>query len=96
MAKALQPGAPLLPRGRTFLMTGASAPPRQSRWNVLPLFALPFPAIDPVLISIGPFAIRWYALAYIVGIVAGWWLGKRLCAKPPMAATPQQADDFVT
>ena len=29
------------------------------------LLALPFPAIDPVLIDIGPFAIRWYALAYI-------------------------------
>ena len=62
---------------------------------------LPFPAIGPNALEIGPiagfsFAIRWYALAYIVGIVAGWWLGKRLCAKPPMAATPQQADDFVT
>ena len=33
---------------------------------------IPFPAFNPVLISIGPFAIRWYALAYIVGILAGW------------------------
>ena len=38
----------------------------------MPLFALPFPAFDPVLIRIGPFAIRWYALAYIVGILLGW------------------------
>ena len=38
----------------------------------MPLLALPFPAIDPVLISIGPFAIRWYALAYIFGILLGW------------------------
>ena len=36
------------------------------------VFAIPFPAIDPVLVSIGPFAIRWYALAYIAGIVLGW------------------------
>jgi phosphatidylglycerol:prolipoprotein diacylglycerol transferase len=36
---------------------------------VLPV--IPFPAINPVLISIGPFSIRWYALAYIVGIIAG-------------------------
>ena len=38
----------------------------------MPLLALPFPAFDPVLIQIGPFAIRWYALAYIVGILGGW------------------------
>ncbi len=34
------------------------------------LYVIPFPTFDPVLISIGPFAIRWYALAYIVGILA--------------------------
>ena len=38
----------------------------------MPLPVIPFPAIDPVLIRIGPFAIRWYALAYIAGILAGW------------------------
>ena len=48
----------------------------------MPLFALPFPAIDPVLIQIGPFAIRWYALAYIVGIFVGWWYAKRLVGNP--------------
>ncbi len=36
------------------------------------MLALPFPAFDPVAISIGPFAIRWYALAYIAGILCGW------------------------
>jgi phosphatidylglycerol:prolipoprotein diacylglycerol transferase len=38
----------------------------------MPLFVIPFPAIDPVLIHLGPFAIRWYALAYIGGILLGW------------------------
>jgi phosphatidylglycerol:prolipoprotein diacylglycerol transferase len=42
------------------------------------LFALPFPAIDPVLISVGPLAIRWYALAYVIGILGGWWLARRV------------------
>jgi phosphatidylglycerol:prolipoprotein diacylglycerol transferase len=58
-------------------------------------FALVFPNIDPVLIQIGPFAIRWYALAYIAGIVLGWWWCKRLLAKPPHVMTPAAFDDFI-
>lgn len=42
--------------------------------------ALPFPVIDPVLIEVGPLAIRWYALAYIAGFLFGWWLAKKLVA----------------
>jgi phosphatidylglycerol---prolipoprotein diacylglyceryl transferase len=38
----------------------------------MPIAAIPFPDIDPVLVNIGPLAIRWYALAYIVGILLGW------------------------
>ena len=33
---------------------------------------LPFPNFDPVAVSLGPFAVKWYALAYIGGIVLGW------------------------
>jgi phosphatidylglycerol:prolipoprotein diacylglycerol transferase len=39
----------------------------------MPTLVLPFPTIDPVLIEFGPFAIRWYALAYIAGLLLGWW-----------------------
>lgn len=42
------------------------------------LFAIPFPAIDPVAISFGPIAVRWYALAYIGGLLLGWWYARRL------------------
>ncbi|MFQ3623541.1 MAG: prolipoprotein diacylglyceryl transferase [Acetobacteraceae bacterium] len=58
--------------------------------------ALAFPEIDPVVVSIGPFAIRWYALAYIAGIVIGWRLVRRLAAAAPVAASPQQVDDYLT
>jgi phosphatidylglycerol:prolipoprotein diacylglycerol transferase len=34
--------------------------------------SLAYPSIDPVLITIGPLPIRWYALAYIAGLVLGW------------------------
>ncbi len=47
----------------------------------MPLFAVPFPVIDPVLIDIGPLPIRWYALAYIAGLLLGWWLMRRLVAQ---------------
>lgn len=64
------------------------------------LFALPFPAIDPVLIEVGPFAIRWYALAYIAGILLAWWYMKRLVRADRLwGATPRPVpadiDDFV-
>jgi len=67
----------------------------------LPLLALPFPAIDPVLIQFGPFAIRWYALAYIASIFIAWWYCKRLVADArlwgPAGAPmrPLDIDDFV-
>lgn len=44
------------------------------------LFAIPFPNIDPIAIAVGPFAIRWYALAYVTGIVLGWWYSRHLAA----------------
>ncbi len=34
--------------------------------------ALEFPNIDPVALAIGPFQIRWYALAYLAGFLLGW------------------------
>ncbi len=60
------------------------------------MFAIPFPVIDPVLVEIGPFAIRWYALAYIAGIILGWRLARVLVARTPQVATTEQVDDVVT
>jgi phosphatidylglycerol---prolipoprotein diacylglyceryl transferase len=61
---------------------------------------IPFPAINPVLISIGPFAVRWYALAYIVGIIAGWFYARALIASEKLWGgkapfTVIDFDDFV-
>jgi len=66
----------------------------------MPLFAIPFPVIDPVLVSIGPFAIRWYALSYIAGILLGWWYARRLIRNErlwggPAPLTVADFDDFV-
>jgi phosphatidylglycerol:prolipoprotein diacylglycerol transferase len=55
-----------------------------------------FPQFDPVLVRIGPFAIRWYALAYITGLVLGWRMLRHLVRQAPTVATTVQADDFLT
>src|SRR5215211_5415785 len=64
------------------------------------LLALPFPAIDPIAVAIGPLAIRWYALAYIAGLVGGWWLARRLAAAPEYwtglkQPSPGDIDDLI-
>jgi phosphatidylglycerol:prolipoprotein diacylglycerol transferase len=63
--------------------------------------ALQFPDMDPVLIHLGPFAIRWYALAYITGLLVGWWLvlrmihQKSLWKNPPFNGKPPATDDDI-
>ena len=59
------------------------------------MLAIPFPQIDPVIVSFGPFAVRWYALAYIAGLVIGWRLMRRLAAKPPFEIGAEHIDDFL-
>ncbi len=61
----------------------------------MPLFAIPFPAFDPVAIELGPLAIRWYALAYLAGLVLGWLLARRLVRRPGWSLTPEFVDDFL-
>jgi len=59
------------------------------------MYAIPFPQIDPVAVAIGPLAVRWYALAYIAGILLGWRYSLSLCRARPELVTPQQMDDFI-
>ncbi len=57
---------------------------------------LTFPEIDPVALAIGPLQIRWYALTYIVGFAAAWWLGNRRAARPGSGWTKEQVADLIT
>jgi len=57
---------------------------------------IPFPNIDPVLIRLGPLAIRWYSLAYVGGILLGWWVVLAEHARKPVTGLTKQAvDDMV-
>ncbi len=66
----------------------------------MPWLLIPYPHIDPVLVHIGPLAIRWYALAYIFGILIGWFYARAIIrsaklwgGKAPLTTT--DFDDFI-
>jgi phosphatidylglycerol:prolipoprotein diacylglycerol transferase len=68
---------------------------------MLPLASLPFPNIDPVIVRLGPIAIHWYGVGYIVGILFGWWYSKRLVSNGRLwpagqaPLKPEAIDDFL-
>jgi phosphatidylglycerol:prolipoprotein diacylglycerol transferase len=66
----------------------------------MPIAIIPFPNINPVLVTIGPFEIRWYALAYILGILLGWVYARALIRNErnwggPAPLTVLDFDDFI-
>lgn len=64
------------------------------------LLVIPYPAIDPVALQMGPLSIKWYGLAYVAGLLLGWYYLRHLLresrlwsgGKAPMA--PDVADDL--
>lgn len=56
---------------------------------------LQHPQFDPVAISLGPVKIHWYGLTYLVGFVAGWWLGRLRTRKPWSPVTEEQMGDLL-
>jgi len=56
---------------------------------------LTFPIIDPVAIEIGPIVIRWYALAYIAGLLLGWRCCVMLTRRAPVFMTSEKLDDLL-
>ena len=66
----------------------------------MPFLAIAFPKFDPIAIALGPIAIRWYALAYIGGIVLGWIYARALIKNERLWGGPApislaQIDDFI-
>lgn len=68
---------------------------------LVPTAALPFPNIDPVIVQIGPLAVHWYGLGYVVGILFAWWYSRRLVTNDRLWAgnkspiTAIDIDDFL-
>ncbi len=53
------------------------------------------PEFDPFLINFGGFGIRWYALAYIGGLLAGYWILRREAGRPGALLTPAAIDSLL-
>lgn len=51
--------------------------------------------LSPIALDLGFFKIRWYSLAYIAGIIIGWWYLLRLIAQPGAPMARRHADDMV-
>jgi phosphatidylglycerol:prolipoprotein diacylglycerol transferase len=58
---------------------------------------LNFPNIDPVIISLGPLAVSWYSLSYVVGIMLGWfYILKLIALDTNNDINKKHIDDFIT
>jgi phosphatidylglycerol---prolipoprotein diacylglyceryl transferase len=56
---------------------------------------IPYPEIDPIIFSVGPFAVRWYGLMYVIGFAAAWWLARLRAAKPSSGWKPVDVEDLI-
>jgi phosphatidylglycerol---prolipoprotein diacylglyceryl transferase len=56
----------------------------------MPFFVLPFPVFDPVLVELGPLQIRWYALAYVFGLLLGWAYARALVMRDHLWGTVER------
>jgi phosphatidylglycerol:prolipoprotein diacylglycerol transferase len=54
-----------------------------------------YPDIDPIIVELGPLAVRWYGLAYLAAFVLCWWLGNRRADRPGSGWTRQEVSDLV-
>lgn len=55
---------------------------------------IPYPDIDPVMVHIGPLALRWYGLMYVVGFISSYLLALRQIAWKGLSVTRNQVDDL--
>ena len=56
---------------------------------------LTYPDIDKVAFELGPVAVHWYGLMYLVGFACAWWLGRRRARDEWRGWQPAQVDDLV-
>ena len=53
-----------------------------------------YPGFDPIALQLGPLAVRWYGLMYLIGFVGGWWFARLRAKQPGAICTPEQVEDL--
>jgi len=71
----------------TTIASLASEAANAIRWDAL--------GIGPVALDLGFFQLRWYSLAYLAGIILGWWYLLKLIERPGAPMAKRHADDMV-
>jgi len=59
------------------------------------LSIIAYPRIDPVIFQLGPIGLRWYGVAYVVGLVIGYVLLKRMIRANALRMSPAQLDEMI-
>jgi len=54
-----------------------------------------YPEIDPVIVQIGPLALRWYGLMYLLGFAAAWWLGRTRAVNGRAPMPAERVEDLI-
>lgn len=59
------------------------------------MIGLAYPEISPIFFSVGPLAVRWYSMAYLAGILLGWWLVAYRVKKYNIGLSKSNLEDLV-
>lgn len=54
-----------------------------------------YPDIDPAIVRFGGFAVHWYGMMYLIGFLAGWWLGRVRARRPDSGWQPVEIGDLL-
>ncbi len=54
-----------------------------------------FPNINPVIFSIGPFSVYWYSMAYVFGVIFGWFYAYKIIKRFKIGVTAANLENFV-
>lgn len=59
------------------------------------MIGLAYPEVSPIMFEVGPLVIRWYSMAYLVGILLGWWIVSKRVKKYNIDLNSTNIEDLV-
>ena len=59
------------------------------------MIGMAYPEVSPIMFQIGPLAIRWYSMAYLIGILLGWWIISKRVKKYNINMSSADIEDLI-